>query len=163
METQGWELERCALPHWDGSQILVTFLDEGQLLWVQVGQERGLLLPPTLAGTQSWPAFPFDPSPMQERLSDPKRYPIGRAVLTPSPPPPGAFCNSLPHSSWFCTAASRRAQDKNSKPMTECKSQAFHLRRETALFLSSIWSRKWGGFPRVYTSALQPFAQSAGH
>lgn len=41
METQGRELERCALPHWNGRQILVIFLDEGQLLLAQVGQEWG--------------------------------------------------------------------------------------------------------------------------
>lgn len=101
METQGWELERCALPHWDGSQILVTLLDEGQLLWVQVGQERGLLLPPTLVDTQSGPAFPFDPSPMQERLSDPKGCPTGRAVLTPSLPPPEISVTHSPTQAGF--------------------------------------------------------------
>ena len=46
-------------------------------------------------------------------------------------PTPRAFYNSLPHSSWFCTTALRRAQDQNIKPTTTSKLQAFRLGRET--------------------------------
>lgn len=38
-----------------------------------------------LLAQRSWPAFPFDPTPRQERLSHSKGSPTGKAILTHTP------------------------------------------------------------------------------